>query len=263
MKYCLNSKCSIHLLKRADEVFVFQEDEDVLMDWVERMPDKGIVLNLNKGTVPDVKMYPVYQEKFADFIVCVSDFEWHGALNDIGIKWMWRFAVNTYEELRQLMALKPSRIIIGAPLTFDIKNVKEVVGDIELMMIPHKTGINYIPHKIDNKGIRSQWVRPEDVKLYDPYISTFDLSMEEPRQAEAFLHVYKENGEWPGNLNLLITGLNVDIDNRSISNELAEARIECGQRCLRTGTCHKCETEFAKCKLVKDIHNGKIKINKN
>lgn len=259
MKYCLNSKCSMAVLKRADEVRVFAEDEGVLMDWIERMPDKTIILELPKDKEPDLKMYMVYKEKFADFIVRTSQLDLCPYFIENDIKWCWAYPVNTYQELQLLVALRPARIEVTAPLSFDLPQVKSIVGNISLTMYPHKAQISYLPLKVD--GRRMQWVRPEDAELYSQWVDSFDFSMEEPRQAETYLHIYKENGCWPGNLNLLITGLNVDIDNRSISSELAEARVKCGQRCLRTGACHKCDTEFAKCKLIKDIHNGKIKVN--
>jgi hypothetical protein len=61
------------------------------------------------------------------------------------------------------------------------------------------------------------------------------------KQEEVMLHVYKENQMWPGNLNLLIQGLDFNVDNRAIPDEFGQARIACGQKCWSTSGCHLCQ----------------------
>jgi hypothetical protein len=106
-------------------------------------------------------------------------------------------------------------------------------------MVPNVAYSAYIPRK---NGLYGQWVRPEDVKYYDPAIAAFDFEDCDLQKERGLLHIYKENGEWPGNLNKLITNLGVDCDNRAILPELGSTRSHCGQKCMAGGSCHFCET---------------------
>ena len=50
--------------------------------------------------------------------------------------------------------------------------------------------------------------------------------------------------EWKGNLNLILTNLKYDVDNRGIPKEFAAARTQCRQNCQRGGACHFCYTSM-------------------
>lgn len=47
---------------------------------------------------------------------------------------------------------------------------------------------------------------------------------------------------WPGNLNILLTNLDSNVDNRGLPDEFGTVRIQCRQNCMRTGKCNFCET---------------------
>ena len=83
----------------------------------------------------------------------------------------------------------------------------------------------YLP--ADGDGIQGQFVRPEDVVLYEKYVKCFEFEEVNNQQEETLLHVYKENQNWPGKLNLLIQKLNFNVDNRAIPEEWGPARIKC------------------------------------
>ena len=87
----------------------------------------------------------------------------------------------------------------------------------------------YLPTTGD--GIQGQFIRPEDVILYESYVECLEFEEVNNKQEETLLHVYKENQNWPGNLNILIQRLNFNVDNRAISEEWGPARIKCKQRC--------------------------------
>ena len=85
-----------------------------------------------------------------------------------------------------------------------------------------------------------QEVKEEQKELFISDISMFEFENVDLKQEETLLHVYKENQNWPGNLNLLIQELNFNVDNRAIPEELGERRMTCGQRCWSNSTCHLC-----------------------
>ena len=99
----------------------------------------------------------------------------------------------------------------------------------------------YIPRE---DGICGQWIRPEDVKYYEPYVNALEFNGVDLAAERTLLHVYKDNQNWPGNLNLLLKNLNYNIDNRALPDEIGPIRIRCGQRCMRNGACHYCHSAF-------------------
>ena len=83
----------------------------------------------------------------------------------------------------------------------------------------------YIPRE---NGICGSWIRPEDIEVYSKWVDTIEFITDDLGKEATLLHVYKENKFWPGNLNLLITNLNYNIDNRGIPEEFGEIRTNCG-----------------------------------
>ena len=128
------------------------------------------------------------------------------------------------------------------PLCFNMDRVKAITGDIKLRMFPNQAYDAYIAH---SNGIHGQWVRPEDTDLYAEYIDTFEFIAKDLTTERTMFHIYAENKSWPGNLNLLIINLDANVDNRGIPSDLAKSRLNCGQRCEMTNTCHLCDMGFA------------------
>ena len=105
-------------------------------------------------------------------------------------------------------------------------------------MVPNQAYDKYIRRF---NGVHGQWIRPEDTEAYEPYITTFEFVAEDLSRERTLHHVYADKKEWPGNLNLLITNLDYNVDNRGIPVGLVHSRLNCGQRCEATGTCHLCD----------------------
>lgn len=150
-------------------------------------------------------------------------------------------------------------MLIGMPLCFDLEKVKSLTKDIKLRMVVNYAYDEYIPRL---NGIKGQYVRPEDIPIYAQYISTFEFRTNGEdwiTKEAALFHVYKDNQMWPGNLNLLITNLNKNVDNRAFPTSFGEVRSNCGQRCERNGTCHFCESTFLFVEQLKKEHNRRKK----
>lgn len=97
----------------------------------------------------------------------------------------------------------------------------------------------YIPRET---GVNGFYIRPEDIKTYEQYVSSIEFITDELSKEATLLHVYTENKTWPGNLKLLITNLNSNVDNRGIPDDFGEARLNCQQKCVKNGSCHFCDT---------------------
>lgn len=241
VKYCLSSRQPKGTLQKADEIKLRYTDIDIMYDFIEEMPNKTYILDIprEESLNWDVKTCQMFAEK-VDFILCIHDLRVAKLCAAAGIKWYWAYPVTTFYELQGVIALNPCYVYITAPLSMDLEKVKNIT-DIPLRMSPNLAYDAYIPRE---NGVRGQWVRPEDTDRYGAYIDTYEFATSDLQKERTLFHVYAENGEWPGNLNLLLTNLDFDIDNRTVPDEVIEARMVCGQRCMAGGRCRLCESAF-------------------
>lgn len=241
MKYCISGRQPDSILKKADEIKIELRDFRALPEYIDKYPDKTIILEM-VNEIPedfDWEMIAVYAEKMnGNFYVALSDLSIIPECSLRGIKYYYKYQVTSFYELSGLKERGVSYIVVGIPLIFDLKNV--AAYGIPLRAIPN---IAYEPYILHDNGICGQWIRPEDTDKYGQYIDTFEFYAPKELSKEAALyHVYAENKNWPGNLNLLIDNLNFDCNNQILYDDenFAERRMSCKQKCMSGRSCHYC-----------------------
>lgn len=184
----------------------------------------------------DYDTWRMYDEKFeGGFCLALYVLPRADELNIEGIKWYWPYPITSYYELREILDLGPEYVLIGAPLSFDLQNVRKIVGpDVKIRMTCNCARPVHLIANAGATGIKGQYVRPEDVDTYGEYVDVFefDAVKDELTKEATLLEIYREKKAWPGNLNLLITHLNVDVDNRGLYDDFGERRANCRQRCM-------------------------------
>ena len=215
-------------------------DRARMIDYIkdDELKDKTFILELPKD-IEDVQweLIEAYASE-SDFHLCLYDLRMVAACKMRNINFYWAYPITSFYELNGILALGPSYVFLNAPLSFDLEKVRKLT-DVPVRLCANLAYDAYIPRA---NGIYGTWIRPEDIKVYEPYVATVEFITEELKKEATLLHVYKDNGYWPGNLNLLFTNFNVNVDNRAIPKELGKARTTCGQRCQSGGRCHFCET---------------------
>lgn len=230
------------------------EDQDRLIDYIEEFPNKDFILCVSKDvTELNWDIYKAYTDKVVNFALCIDNLNLATECHKHNIDFYWSYPVFTWYEFRSLLALNPCYITLGAPLSFNLEKAIKACGPTgpSLRLCPNLAYDAYIPRE---NGIYGTWIRPEDTKVYEKYITVFEFETEELKREATLLHIYKEEQTWPGNLNLLITNLNYNIDNRSIDEKLGERRMNCGQRCMSGGACRLCETCFMLGNKIRELH---------
>lgn len=243
MRFCVNGRQPYSVIEKADEIKFNPEDHEKIFDLIENYSDKTIILadTYSKIYRPDWKTLQLYNEKFKEFYIALNALENYKDFEENGIKWFWSYPITSFYELRNILKLNPSYIEIGPPLSFDLEEVKAIAGSIPIRMTVNTALPPYLPVNKE-ANIIGQWVRPEDVKEYEPYIQCFDFQeLYNLTEEESYLRTY-QNGIWPGNLSLLIKKLNYPIDNRAIPEDFGKIRTTCGQRCCSGSMCHFCES---------------------
>lgn len=192
------------------------------------------------------EMVQTYAE-ISDFYCALSNLQMVNECKDRNIKFYYKYTVTSTFELNTLKDLGVAYALVGVPLIFDLKNI--AAFGVPLRVIAN---LAYEPYLIRQNGIVGGWIRPEDVSKYGEYITALEFYAPDNLDKEkALFHTYAEKGQWPGNLNLLIDNLGINVDNRLIydSEGFAERRMSCRQKCQNAvSTCHYCEDQlnFAK-----------------
>lgn len=266
MRYCVSGRQPYSVLKKADEIKVQFIDRDRIMDFIEKIPNKTIILDV-PGDEEDWATWSMYDEKFYEFFIALHNLNRAGEFNQHGIKWYWPYPITSFYELGMIVNLHPSYLMIGPPLSFSLDKVlnqsydddiEENASPIPLRMIVNSAHPKYLPDN-GTHGVCGQWVRPEDAALYSSRIQCFEFDEVDLNEEEVLLRIYKENQNWPGNLNLLIKRLNFNVDNRAIPDELVERRMNCGQKCWSGSNCHLCVSAFNFADQLRKEHFKRIK----
>ena len=258
MKYSISARQPLNLLKQAEEIMVEYRDIETLFNYEEwELMDKDIVIHIpTEGYEPDWKLLKSFKERGLNLSIKLDDLnflDFKDRAQEYELPYFWAYTANSFYELTGLCENGVSQISLGIPLIFSLSKVKNIVkDDVKLRIIPNRAYEDYIKH-LD--GIHGGFVRPEDIPKYEPYISVCEFSAPTLKQQAALFEIYHNDKYWPGNLNILISNLDYDIDNRAIPEEFAQIRIDCGQRCQQGLSCHICENIF---KYVTNVDRAKF-----
>lgn len=258
MKYCVSGRQPKSILKQADEIKMQYKDCERILDYIEEFSNKTFIVEIPKDEIGiDWSLLNVFKEKLNNFILCVHNLNLINEIKEKDFKFYWAYPIVTWYELEGIAALNPVYLFLNAPLSFSLQKIKDKYN-IPIRLCPNIAYDSYIPR--DN-GIYGTWIRPEDVQIYENWVDTFEFITDDLKKESTLIHIYKDNKQWPGNLNLLLTNLNYNVDNRAIPEKIGKIRANCEQKCKSGGSCKFCSIAF---KFATDVRNKyyKDKLNK-
>ena len=237
MKCCLNSHQTNDYLSKADEIKITYADRHKLIDYVEKYPDKTMILDMKNynGIIEwdDIKRYNIMCRN--NFIIALNSLTYLDFCKKENIRFYWNFPVNTFYDLQALSKLGAEYALIDAPLTHQMDKLAAI--DIKIRVIPNVAFYAFIPRE---DGVCGSWIRPEDLELYESYVETIEFEDCDLKKEQALFRIYMEQKKWPGDLEMLISNLKYPGVNRMIPRELTEKRMVCGQRCQSGSSCRLC-----------------------
>lgn len=237
MKYCLSNRQSLEYLQKADELKVQYRDREKIIDYIEEYADKTIILDIKncEDTInwDEIKRYNIMAKQ--NFIIALNNLSDISYCKQNNIKFYWNFPITTFYDLQALKDLGAVYALIDSPLVQDIVNAAKI--GIPLRVVPNVAYYAFIPR--DN-GVCGSWIRPEDLELYEPYITAIEFEDCNIKKEQALFRIYAEQKSWPGDLGMIITNLNYPGINRMIPSELTKRRMNCGQRCQFNNHCKLC-----------------------
>lgn len=255
-------------IKQADELYFRYKDTNSLIDFIDKYPDKDFVVQIKDGSLESenwLKSISAYNKQINGTIYCALD-----NINDavickkFDLPFFYSYPVNTFFELKGLKAIGVSFIRIGIPIFFSMHDVADF--DIPLRITPNKAYENYIPRI---NGIEGQWIRPEDLHLYDelglPVVCEFRsfgaLEDGNPLIYErTLLDIYKNQKKWDGRLNQIIKDIGISNLNSMVDKEIGHRRLNCGHSC-QLNRCHYCERALTNDEIILKYKENREKNN--
>ena len=240
MKVCLSGRQDREFLKKADEIKLEYRDRKIIPDYIEDYPGAYIIIELLPG-IEEIDWNALQEYNYLcreKFYLCVSSIEQAKEASKLGIKFYSGYPVESDFELQGWINVEASYVRLGMPLFFEMDRLKEQYGDkIKFRTVPN---VAYIDGLLHSDGINGQWIRPEDMLLYDQYIDVFEFESVDKKQEQALYERYIEKQEWPGSLRTIISNFRAEGNNPMIPSEVIKARLNCGQKCVRGSNCRIC-----------------------
>lgn len=142
---------------------------------------------------------------------------------------------DTNRNFRYLLQSGFSEVYVTEDLAFNLHAISKGAHDLgrRIRVIANFAYETHLPMQIQNF-----FIRPEDVEDYEPYVDIIEIFGED--HLPSIIYGAYLDGEWFGSLNEIIYNLNEPIDNRTIIPIFGEARLNCGRRCLTSGSCSIC-----------------------
>ena len=123
-------------------------------------------------------------------------------------------------------------------------NFKHIIPEIKKLNMPSTLCSGIVADKNFEEILRGSWIRPEDLHLYEPYVSVIKLSTREIDRPDLVLKAYI-SGSFDGNmLHLLDPDFSFMLkpmifDNKAFPKEWSEGKIAgvCANNCTHCGKC--------------------------
>jgi len=241
MKVCLNGRQNKKFLKKADEIKLEYRDRRIIPDFSRDYPGVNIILELVNIEDEDIDWKLLQEYDFmcgGNFYVCITNIQQAKQASINNIKFYSGYPVETDFELQGWINIGASYVRLGMPLFFEMDRMREQYGDqIKFRVVPN---ICYTNNLFYENGINGQWIRPEDMPLYSQYIDVIEFEDFDLQREQKLYELYMETQEWFGPMKFLFNNFGADGVNRMIPPEVARARLNCGQRCLRGSNCRIC-----------------------
>lgn len=161
-----------------------------------------------------------------------------------GLAFYFSFAINNFADLQTVNELGACYALITAPIFFEQDKLEKF--SIPLRYRANVAYSGYLTTKRVNAN--AAFIRPDDVEFYDNDTTTIEFGASSSEQEEVLYRLYKYDKTWPGDLNMVITTLNVEPApmNRMIGPDFTKHRLNCGQRCVEGDTlqCHLCHNQM-------------------
>lgn len=258
MRFSVNFRQPAEIINQADEIKVPYKDRNSILDLVQLYPNKDITIlcfDENELDWNELKKFnKIAKERL--YLGIGRNSLLKLCLEYKEIKFYSLNPVSSFKDLNSLISMGVSYVFLDNELFFSQDKVKSIVnGKAKIRAVANLANHTILP---TTNNIIGAWIRPEDVKIYENYIDTIEFYSNNLKQEKAYLNIYKNLQEWSGEISKIILDLNSpNTLNRLIPPDFAEARLNCGQKCMSGSHCRLCKNIFnlANPTLIEKIKN--------
>lgn len=245
MKYCLKFNNDSRYLNKCDEVLIKYKQGD-WAKFIAQMGERRVNMLFTPEELTNEVINKISDKlnKQAKLNLTIAltrlDEDRARLLGAMDLKFYITAPCTTWEQLDLLLFFGVSDVNISGPLGFELTKVRQ-----KLNRCTKKVQIRATPNKSESTApeadaLRSFFIRPEDIDVYEQYIDVLDFAGDIQLQDTFFL-LYSESKVFIGSMGQCIYDLNLSFDNKGIAEGFGAKRRECGLKCLKSKKCRHCE----------------------
>ena len=246
MKYCIDlQKTSI--LDDVDEITIDYDRKNLnIIKYIQERPQKRFILNIldlaESLEYKDIEKLNAIYEENSDINFAIKLPMYYEMLDELlptlKVPFFFQKVVTNWEDFLGYISLGVSDIYIGEDLGFELDKVSKIAKE-------HNIQIRTFPNIVQTQwkytsSLKSFFIRPEDVELYEQYIDVLEFWGDRHKQP-TFYKIYAIDKKWYGDLQEIITGFSAKLDSKFTIPRFSEKRVRCGRSCLKGGICQLCD----------------------
>ena len=245
MRYALRARCEKKYLQQADEIIVYYNERERILDYPEEYPNAAVTIQCFSVMDEDIdwKWLAAMKPNFPKgFTIGVNSYEGVIAGKLWGLDTYLLKYINNFVELNQLVEAGVCYVFLDQPLFSSIDKIKRF--NVPVRWIPNLTN----PYGHLQRLTHGIWIRPEDIERYninDKCIVEFVQTKNLYKGEQALFNIYANKKSWEQRLGNLVQDFeNENWVNYFIDNELIQMRLNCGQKCEEYpggAGCHACD----------------------
>lgn len=255
MKYCLPYIKNFKYMEELDEVIIpYQTEQDAeflraVLEFTENKFNGTIIINIEDTTAfreagsikffEELKSEKVLENFKLRFTAHYKEHEdLYKGLKAAEIPFFFEKYVKDWDAFDFFKKLGVSDMYIVETLAFELDKIG---AQADVSGISIRCFANVCQSSVrDHNPLKSFFIRPEDVSIYEPYVDVIEFYGSLNIQ-EVMYKVYAKDKKWFGPLQEIIIGFEHDLDSRFILPIYARTRLKCGKRCLKGQRCSICE----------------------
>ena len=188
----------------------------------------------------DLILLELLYERNYNLVIILPEIDSYYAerLKGKGIPFYFQKLAFTWDDFEELSNMGVSDIFVSGQLGFELDKVSKLAKERKIQIRCYANICQ--PKMYQDDGLKSFYIRPEDVDFYSNFIDVIQFYKSIDQQ-NVLYDVYFHSKEWNGKLREIIKGLTSDINNYYIlGSEFARRRSQCEKRCLKGERCKLC-----------------------
>lgn len=267
MKYCANYYKDFRYLDKVDEIIIKYQNQTQkqLIDFLETVrAEVRVIVKLEDNSLNIDKAAEIFADVkviHSNFAVILSgpDATFTDRLKEKEIPFFYSTFVDKWDVLMSFLSVGVSDVYIVNELGFDLKDVSKVCKEhnAQIRVFPNVAQLSSRVGKMNK--LKSFFIRPDDIEHYEPYVDVCEFFG--PLDRQSVLYEIYTDRKWLGDLEQLIIGLNMSIQNNTLVPAFGEERISCRKDCYK-GKCIICDKCLSVANSLKEANVVIKRVNK-